>query len=138
MLYLVRGDYTYKLTEYPYLTLRFNKFFFFARILVYIMILFTYVHLSRNLPTHTFIPDWMVYANFFIKKLYFFVSNLNVECFQLSFNIHIVHVSQKLRILKNRCTESEQISAVKVGYFGATLWQNYATYRMVFKGSTGT
>ena len=61
------------------------------------------------------------------NKFYFLMSNLNVECFQLSFDVHIVHVSQKLRIFKNRCTESEQISAVKVGYFGATLRQKYAT-----------
>ena len=66
------------------------------------------------------------YANFIITNC-IFMSNLNVECFQLSFDIHIVHVSKKLRIFKNRCTESEQISAVKVGYFGATLRQNYAT-----------
>ena len=34
------------------------------------------------------------YANFF-KHTVFFMSNLNVECFQLSFDIHIVHVGQK-------------------------------------------
>ena len=63
----------------------------------------------------------------FSKQIVFFMSNLHLECFQLSFDIHVVHVSQKLWIFKNRCTESEQISAVKVGYFGATLRQNYAT-----------
>ena len=29
------------------------------------------------------------------NKFNFFMSNLNVECFQLSFDIHIVHVGQK-------------------------------------------
>ena len=33
---------------------------------------------------------------FFSNKFYFFISNLNVECFQLSFDIHIVHVGQKM------------------------------------------
>ena len=56
------------------------------------------------------------------------MSNLNLECFQLSFDIHIVHVGQKLRIFKNCSTESQEISVVKVGYFGATLQQKYATW----------
>ena len=34
-------------------------------------------------------------CKFFHNKLYFFMSNLNLECFQLSFDIHIVHVGQK-------------------------------------------
>ena len=32
----------------------------------------------------------------FSKQIVFFMSNLNVECFQLSFDMHIVHVGQKL------------------------------------------
>ena len=32
----------------------------------------------------------------FQNKLYFIMSNLNSECLQLSFDVHIVHVSQKL------------------------------------------
>ena len=32
---------------------------------------------------------------FFYNKFYFFMSNLNVEFFQLSFDIHIVHIGQK-------------------------------------------
>ena len=55
------------------------------------------------------------------------MSNLNLECFQLSFDIHIVHVGQKWRIFKNCSTESQEISAAKVGYFSATLRQDYAT-----------
>ena len=31
----------------------------------------------------------------FSKQIVFFMSNLYLECFQLSFDIHIVHVGQK-------------------------------------------
>ena len=48
----------------------------------------------------------LILRNFFYNKFYFFMSNLNVECFQLSFDIHIVHVGQKRRIFKNCSTES--------------------------------
>ena len=34
------------------------------------------------------------FANF-SKQIVFFMSNLHLECFQLSFDIHIVHVGQK-------------------------------------------
>ena len=34
--------------------------------------------------------------DFFYSKLYFLMSNLNSECFQLSFDVHIVYVGQKL------------------------------------------
>ena len=37
----------------------------------------------------------LILRKFFYNKLYFFMSNLNVECFQLSFDIHIVNVGQK-------------------------------------------
>ena len=61
------------------------------------------------------------------SKLYFFISNLILECFQLSFDVYIVHVGQKWRIFKNCTTESWKISTVKVGYFSANLQQKYAT-----------
>jgi hypothetical protein len=35
------------------------------------------------------------FANIFIANCIFFMSNLNLECFQLSFDIHIDYVSQK-------------------------------------------
>ena len=38
------------------------------------------------------------FFNFFITKLSYFVSNLNEDCFQLSFEVHNVCVAQKLRI----------------------------------------
>ena len=37
----------------------------------------------------------LIFRKFFYNKFYSFMSNLNVECFQLSFDIHIVHVGQK-------------------------------------------
>ena len=38
----------------------------------------------------------ILFSQFFSNKFYFSISNLNVECFQLSFDIHIVHVGQKM------------------------------------------
>ena len=56
------------------------------------------------------------------------MSNLILECFQLSFDIHFVHVGQKWQIFKNPSTEkAKNFSAVKVDYFDATSRQNYAT-----------
>ena len=37
----------------------------------------------------------LILRKFFYNKFYLFISNLNVECFQLSFDIQIVHVGQK-------------------------------------------
>ena len=48
----------------------------------------------------------IILCQFFHKKYYFFMSNLHLECFQLSFDIHIVHVGQKSPIFKNCGTES--------------------------------
>ena len=64
------------------------------------------------------------YLQFFSQQV---LSNLNLECFQVSFDIHIIHVVQKLQIFKNCSTESQEISTVKVGYFDATLRQDYPT-----------
>ena len=55
------------------------------------------------------------------------MKNMNSEYVQLSFDVHIVYVGQKLRIFKNCSTESHEISMVRVGYFGATLRQDYPT-----------
>ena len=38
----------------------------------------------------------LIFAIFFKNRFYSVISNLNVECFQLSFDIHIVHVGQKM------------------------------------------
>ena len=44
------------------------------------------------------------------KSLYFFISNLNLECFQLSFDMHIVHIDEKFWIWKNCFGKNEKIS----------------------------
>ena len=36
------------------------------------------------------------FRQIFHNKLYFFMSNLNLECSQLSFDVHIVHIDQKI------------------------------------------
>ena len=64
----------------------------------------------------------------FQNKLYFIMSNLNSECLQLSFDVHIVHVSQKLWIFKNYCTKSRKIFAVKLSNFDGILRKNYRRY----------
>ena len=38
----------------------------------------------------------ILFLQIFSKQILFFMSNLTVECFQLSFDIHIVHVGQTL------------------------------------------
>jgi len=63
---------------------------------------------------------WKKNMQIVLQQIVFFISNLNLESFQLSFDIHIVHVGQKLWIFENCSTESQEISAVKVCYFGTT------------------
>ena len=41
-----------------------------------------------------------VFFKKFQSKLYFSMSNLNLECFQLSFDIHIAYVGKKWQIFK--------------------------------------
>ena len=48
----------------------------------------------------------LILCKFFHNKLYFFMSNLNLEWFQLSFDIHIVYVGKKWWIFKNCWTKS--------------------------------
>ena len=38
----------------------------------------------------------LFFSNFFKKNGPIFISNMNVECFQLSFDVYIVHIGQKL------------------------------------------
>ena len=40
--------------------------------------------------------NFLNFLKSFQNKLYFIMSNLNSECLQLSFDVHIVHISQKL------------------------------------------
>ena len=37
----------------------------------------------------------LIFFKFFHNKWHLFMSNMNVECFQLSFDVYIVHVGQK-------------------------------------------
>ena len=55
------------------------------------------------------------------------MSNLNLECFQLSFDIHIAYVGKKMADFQIFHTKSKQIFKVKLGYFGAPFWQNYTS-----------
>ena len=58
------------------------------------------------------------------KQLYFFFSDLNLECFQLSFDVYIVYIHEKLWIFENFHAKLE---IFKLAHFGATLRQNYRT-----------
>ena len=60
----------------------------------------------------------------FHNKLYFFMSNLNSECSQLWFGIHIVHIEQKLAKVGFFTYE---YFAINLGDFGAPLRAKYAT-----------
>ena len=64
--------------------------------------LYTKIFKKFEFRKKKFLQSWsenfekFVFHNYFYNKLYFFMSNLNLECFQLSFHIHIVIVGQKL------------------------------------------
>ena len=45
----------------------------------------------------------ILFSQIFSKQILFFMSNLNVECFQLSFDIHIVNVGQKMMNFQKLC-----------------------------------
>ena len=45
----------------------------------------------------------ILFSQIFSKQILFFMSNLNVECFQLSFDIHIVHVGRKMTNFQKLC-----------------------------------
>ena len=42
-----------------------------------------------------------IFAKKTYKQLYFFFSDLNLECFQLSFDVYIVYIDKKLWIFEN-------------------------------------
>ena len=62
-------------------------------------------------------------CKFLFMKQYFSIPNINLKWFQLSFDVYIVYIGQKLQIFKNLHTESWKFLALKWGYFGATLWK---------------
>ena len=48
------------------------------------------------LENENFFFEKSIFCKFFKANYIFFMPNLHLECFQLSFDIHIVHVDKKL------------------------------------------
>ena len=71
----------------------------------------------------------------FLKQIVFFMSNLHLECFQLSFDIHIVHVGQKLRIFKIVVPKARKFPSSKYAT-SAPPYGKTMQLRMMFKVST--
>ena len=67
----------------------------------------------------------LIFFKFFHNKWHFFMSNMNVECFQLSFDVYIVHIGQKLYIFKNFRPGSWKFCFVRWGYFGTLFWKKF-------------
>ena len=67
-----------------------------------------------------------IFAKKTYKQLYFFFSDLNLECFQLSFDVYIVYIDKNCEFLKI-FMPNWNFSAAKLAHFGATLRQNYKT-----------
>ena len=61
----------------------------------------------------------------FCNKFYFFVSNQHLECSQLSFDVHIVHVAQKLAKLGFSYDFSYGIFAIRLAKFDASSEAKY-------------
>ena len=82
--------------------------------------------MRQNLRKNDFCP-------IFCNKLHFFMSNLNSECSQLSFDIHIAHIGQKLvkvRFLPMIFSRSDK--ATSAPPYGQSM-----KHRIGFKVSTG-
>ena len=58
-------------------------------------------------------------------KVVFFILNMILECFQLSFDIHIVHASQKFRFFPNFSTKNWKIFFVRLIDFSSILQKSY-------------
>ena len=58
-------------------------------------------------------------------KVVFFIPNMILECFQLSFDIHIVHTSQKFRFFPNCSTKNWKIFFVRLIDFSSILQKSY-------------
>ena len=61
---------------------------------------------------------------FFIKQ-YFLIPNINLKWFQLSFDVYIVHIGQKLYIFKYFCPGSWKFCFFRWGYFGTLFWKKF-------------
>ena len=82
--------------------------------------------MRQNLGKNNFRP-------IFCNKLHFFMSNFNSECSQLSFDIHIAHIGQKLvkvRFLPMIFSRSDK--ATSAPPYGQSM-----KHRIGFKVSTG-
>ena len=62
----------------------------------------------------------MKFLQIFQGKSYILIQNMNLKCFQLSFDVYIVTVSQKLQFFQNCCKKCFGIIAVKENYFYTT------------------
>ena len=51
--------------------------------------------------------------------------NINLKWFQLSFDVYIVHIGQKLYIFKNFRPGSWKFCFVRWGYFGTLFWKKF-------------
>ena len=58
-------------------------------------------------------------------KVVFFVPNMILECFQLSFDIHIVHTSQKFRFSQIVPPKTERFSLWDLMTFSSILQKSY-------------
>ena len=65
-----------------------------------------------------------ILAIFFMKQ-YFSIPNINLKWFQLSFDVYIVYIGQKLYIFKNFCPGSWKFCFVRWGYFGTLFWKKF-------------
>ena len=65
-----------------------------------------------------------IFTIFFIKH-YFSILNINLKWFQLSFDVYIVHIGQKLYIFKNFRPGSWKFCFVRWGYFGTLFWKKF-------------
>ena len=65
------------------------------------------------------------FRNFFFIKQYFSILNINLKWFQLSFDVYIVHIGQKLYIFKNFRPGSWKFCFVRWGYFGTLFWKKF-------------
>ena len=65
---------------------------------------------------------FIVLKTFFIK-LYFSTLNINLEWFQLSFDVYIVSIGDKLYIFKNVLKAENLMSSDEV-IFGTTFWKH--------------
>ena len=72
----------------------------------------------------------MKFLQIFWGKSYILIQNMNLKCFQLSFDVHIVTVSQKLQFFYKCCKKCSGIIAVKEHYFYTTFWEKICNIKL--------